>query len=281
MIFVVATITAQPVLSLAEPADATAVAPKDDTAKPPGAENGQPSRAAPSSEDIERKKKLAKAFWEAGRWTEAAEIYTWLYTNLNDPLFLWNVGKCLEVADASRSIEAYTQYRPHADAEQQSYIDAFIAEQPRRVEPQPVRPVVTPSVVPTEAPIKASHHTATAPSGTSESLLATDIAGYSLLAVGAGALGFGGYWAFRAANSKDDADSLCEGGICTSDARNIVAYNENHVTYAGVLLGTGLVAIATGIYFAWLQDEDPGLTHAFLDFQPSPGGGELTLSGEF
>ncbi|HEU5057395.1 MAG TPA: tetratricopeptide repeat protein [Kofleriaceae bacterium] len=78
-------------------------------APPPAAAQDRPSAA--SRKKARKHYQKAKAFQEAGRYTEAIAEYEAAHDAVPDPAFLYNIARCLHLAgERERAIETYDAY---------------------------------------------------------------------------------------------------------------------------------------------------------------------------
>ncbi len=98
----------------------------------PAAAQGKPSAAARKNAREHHDK--AKAFQEAGRYSEAIAEYEQAHAAVPDPAFLYNIARCRHLAgERERAIEAYEAYlaeRPSGEIadEARSFADELRAE---------------------------------------------------------------------------------------------------------------------------------------------------------
>jgi hypothetical protein len=106
---------------------------------------------------------------------------------------------------------------------------------------------------------------------------ALPILGFSLLGVGAAALGLATYFEVLQLNNYSTLKSTCSPeGNCTEAQVNAIS---NQRLYAGVSLGVGIAAAGAGVVLLLTRHRAADATHpprssgAWLDVGPRPGGG--------
>jgi hypothetical protein len=108
------------------------------------------------------------------------------------------------------------------------------------------------------------------------------ILAYTLLGVGAVALGFSTYFEVTQLNDFYALKNGCtQTGTCRQSDVDAVS---NKRIYAGVALGVGLVAVGTGTVLLLTRSSPAKPTAAWLghvDAAPVPGGGMAVLRGSF
>ena len=176
----------------------------------PVAAVAQPARQL--SQKQEQGERRALASFAAGRYDEAVQIYSELYADYRDPVYLRNIGRCYQkLKDPDRAIDSFREYLLKArdvSPDERREVEGFIKEMeqlqaaraPAPSPPPPPNPVVSlvPPMVPAAEPSVAATAEPVAPARQSPPMYRTiwfwgAIAGVAALGVGvlvlSGALG--------------------------------------------------------------------------------------------
>jgi tetratricopeptide (TPR) repeat protein len=231
-------------------------------------------RADELSSAREHYRKATKAF-ELGAFDEAIREYTEAYRIKDDPAILYNLGQAHRLAEhPGEALHFYKMYLTKVPdspirAEVESKIDILqkLVDQQRKAPspaPEPVRQVAPPSPPPAVVEKPAPKPREPAPPGR-----AKKIAGIAVGALGVGALATGIAFGVLAKNAGDDLTRLTNMmGTFDYDKQQTGLRDQ---VVAGVLLGVGGAALATGVvlYVLGQRDARAARRHSAVSIMPT------------
>lgn len=244
-----------------------------------------PAQDAAEADKLKLLEGMGRRAFQERRWDDAIDAFEAAFLMRQDPRYQYNIGRCHEKAGRiDKAAECLTEYVSRdIDPKDRSDAEAVLAV--LKVKQQRAEAGGEPQ--PAEGALEVQEHEEVAPPPPAPAPAAggrlLDIGWPAVAAVGAGVAMLGGGVTFGLMSSAAEVRRDDLKGVGPVPASHFVEEDDaarGRALVANVLLGAGVVAVATGVVlFLLAEDEDEDGAVAGLCVEPGPMGVSIRWNG--
>lgn len=226
-----------------------------------------------------------KAYAE-GNYEAALDAFQQAYELSHRELLLYNIGNTYErLGKPKEAADALEQYLPHAKKAEKDTIEKRIDNLKKRAEEEAEaeKKRLAEEAAAKKAAEEEKQKEVPAPEPTKPEPERDKTLPYVLIGVGVVGVGAGTFFGLKALSARSDAESGCDGSLCSDAAKDALDRDKTYSLLTDVSLGIGLVSAGVGTYLLLSGDNREKPTEARFDVRGgvSRQGGEVRIVGSF